>query len=131
MMERLTILEFQDRCREQDHAREDIAFVCPVCATVQSMNSLVAAGASFSDAERMIGFSCEGRLTGAGEWPRNPYHRRRTTRGCDWSLGGLFRIHVLEVVDQTGTIHPMFKLGTNEQAKLLRSYCAAAKAALG
>lgn len=42
-----------------------------------------------------IYFACEGRKT-AGV-------------GCDWSLGGLFTIHKLEVIDERGRRHPAFE----------------------
>lgn len=120
-MERITIPEFKERCVAQGMAREDLAFTCPVCGTTQSLNSLKKAGASDDLAEKYIGFSCEGRVSGAGPWPRNPSPKRRAVRGCDWTLGGLFKIHKLEVVGEDGKIHPHFEFATEEQARVLRS----------
>jgi hypothetical protein len=94
--------------------------VCVTCGTVQSMASLVVAGASPEEAETLIGFSCEGRLTGAGPWPHSPNAWRRAVRGCDWSLGGLFRLHRLQVNDGE-RMHPMFAIATPEQAQALAS----------
>lgn len=91
--------------------REDIAFKCVICGTVQSIRSLKAAGLTLDQAERQIGFSCEGRERGAGPAkdgkPGNPH-----VRGCDWSLGGLFHLHRLEVTTPDGKTHPTFELAT-------------------
>ena len=121
-MQTMTIPEFHAAIKAQgvgstDHA----ALVCPICKTVQSMASLKHAGATPEQAEKFIGFSCEGRLTGAGPWPNNPSAKRKKVRGCDWSLGGLFKLHNLEVVDEEGTKHPRFELATKDQAQSLKS----------
>ena len=105
--------------------RNHNAFVCPICGTVQSMASLVEAGATPEKAESIIGFSCEGRLTKAGPFKKANAGR---VRGCDWSLGGLFRLHRLEVNDGT-RMHPMFELATAEQAQTLASAIEARRAA--
>ena len=97
--------------------RNHNAFVCPICGTVQSMASLVEAGATAEKAESIIGFSCEGRLTKAGPFKKA---NAGSVRGCDWSLGGLFRLHKLEV-DDGARIHPLFELATAEQAQALAS----------
>lgn len=96
------------------------ALVCPACGTVQSMASLVSAGATVEQAERSIGFSCEGRFTGAGAWPAKPSSERAAVRGCDWTLGGLFRIHQLEVLTPDGEAHPRFEVATREEAQALK-----------
>lgn len=117
--ERISVTEFHRRLKAQSvSAREHVALVCPMCGTVQSLASLMAAGADAGRAERMIGFGCEGRLTGAGRWPNKPSAKRRAVRGCDWSLGGLFRIHRLEVIDD-GEVFPRFEVATPEQAQAL------------
>lgn len=118
-MERVDIAEFHRRLKAQGVSGiEHAALVCPVCETVQSTASLMAAGADRDKADRMIGFSCEGRLTGAGGWPSKPTAKRRAIRGCDWSLGGLFRIHELEVADGD-EVFPRFVVATAEQAQAL------------
>lgn len=118
-LEKITLAEFRERLAAQGVAREHSAFCCPVCGTIQSMASLIVAGASPDEAERLVGFSCEGRLTGAGAWPREPSKKRKAIRGCDWSLGGLFRIHKLEVVAEDGAKHPFFAVATPEDAQAL------------
>ena len=117
--ERITVSEFHARLKAQGVPNQNhAALVCPVCETVQSMASLVAAGATPEEAERCIGFSCEGRLTGAGPWSSKSA-KRRAVRGCDWSLGGLFRIHGLEVLTDDGVAHPRFVVASPEQAQAL------------
>jgi hypothetical protein len=119
--ERIDVPEFHRRLKAQGvSANRHMALVCPMCGTVQSMASLVAAGAAPEKAERLIGFSCEGRLTGAGPWANKPSAKRRAMRGCDWSLGGLFRIHKLEVIDGTD-VCPRFEVASAEQAQALEA----------
>lgn len=120
-IERIELAEFHRRLKAQGvSANRHYALTCPICGTVQSMASLVAAGATRESAERQIGFSCEGRLTGAGPWPRKPSAARKRVRGCDWSLGGLFRLHRLEVIAE-GEVHPRFEVATADQAQALAS----------
>lgn len=126
-METIKIEEFHARLKAQAvSAREHVALVCPICGTPQSLASLFAAQGKtdVSRAEGMIGFSCEGRLTNAGPWPSDKdksakANLRRLVRGCDWTLGGLFRIHRLEVVTQDGRAWPSFEVATPEQAQTL------------
>lgn len=118
-MKKLTIAEFQSELRAQGVARrKDLAVVCPICKTVQSTQSLINAGARDEDhAKRLIGFSCVGRLTGAGPVKRGDL----PGKGCDWTLGGLFQLHELEVVDLDRRANPMFMPATPEQARKLAS----------
>ena len=62
-------------------------FKCPVCEETQSFREFVDARVENPDAK--FYFSCIGRYV--------------KDRGCDWTLGGLFRIHKTEVVDPEGT----------------------------
>lgn len=71
-------------------------FKCPHCGEAQSAEDLVAAGVDKADVQKYIGFSCIGRFT--------------KERGCDWTLGGFFKIHELEIVTEDGTHHPHFDL---------------------
>lgn len=96
-MQTMTIDEFRAACRAQNRdSVEDLTFQCPRCKTLQSARDLIQAGAgdNFEQVERYVGFSCVGR------WD--------DSKGCDWSLGGLFRIHELEVIDSEGKHHPRF-----------------------
>jgi len=125
-VEQITIDEFQARLKSQDVGeRQHMAVKCPVCGTVQSMASLVAVGVPAENAEDYIGFSCEGRFSGSGPWPSRMDESeaaatRRKVRGCDWTLGGLFKIHRLEVV-ALGKAHPMFEAATKEEACALKA----------
>ncbi|WP_282265519.1 VVA0879 family protein [Stenotrophomonas sp. PS02298] len=115
-MKTLTVSEFRAAIAAQKVDREDIAFICPRCATVQSARSLIAAGAGvdFDSVERYLGFSCIGRFTGAGSARTKP-----DGAPCNWTLGGLFQLHELEVVTEDGKAHPHFEVATPEQARTI------------
>lgn len=114
-MRTLTIPEFHAELKAQGVGRrEDIAFVCPVCGTVQSgADWMAATGKPFDEIEPVIGFSCIGRETGAGP------HKAGTApgKGCDWTLGGLLRIHQLEIVGEDGQRHAMFEPASADLAQ--------------
>jgi len=95
-------------------AQEHLAFRCPMCGTIQSPHDLIQAGAgkTFDEVERFVGFSCVGRFTGAGT-PRN----KPDGKPCDWSLGGFFRLHKLEVETPDGKRHPRFEPASPEEAQ--------------
>lgn len=118
-MRTITVSQFHAEIEAQGVANghRDYAFKCPICHTVQSMNSLVKAGCPASKVDNYIGFSCEGRFTEAGPWEDTP--KRRKVRGCDWTLGGLFKLHELEVVTSDGDKHPRFEIATPEEAQAL------------
>lgn len=113
-MEVLTVDQFHAALKAQGVPREDFAFICPRCKTVQSARDLIAAGAGldFDGVERFLGFSCVGRWTGAGSPRKQP-----DGRPCDWTLGGLFSLHETEVVTPDGKHNPMFAVASPEQAK--------------
>lgn len=92
----LTSDEFLSAIKSQNVHRSNVTFLCPNCGTLQSANDLIKSGAGkdFTEIAPYLGFSCIGR------WDNS--------KGCDWSLGGLFRIHELEVIDDKGKIHPYF-----------------------
>lgn len=126
-METITVEEFRARLKAQGVANQNhAALTCPICGTVQSMASLVRAGATPEQAERSIGFSCEGRYSNSGEWPSDKNKgakakARRKLRGCNWTLGGLFKIHQLEVETEDGEKHPRFVIASPEEAKALEA----------
>lgn len=102
----LTVEEFVARIKAQGHQDAiDATFQCPKCKTLQSLRQLMeATGLDRQEANRRyLGFSCIGR-----------FNNKET--GCDWTLGGLFKIHELEVVDEEGKRHPHFMPMTPEQA---------------
>lgn len=114
-MNTMTVEEFHTACRAQGvKSHLDTAVVCPMCGTVQSARDLIAAGvgADFEAVEKYIGFSCVGRFTGAGSPRKSP-----DGHPCNWTLGGLFKTHKLEVITPDGKHHPNFELATPEQAQ--------------
>lgn len=114
-MKTMTVEQFHAACRAQGvKSHLDTAVVCPMCGTVQSARDLIAAGvgADFEAVEKYIGFSCVGRFTGAGSPRKSP-----DGQPCNWTLGGLFKTHKLEVVTPDGKHHPNFELATPEQAQ--------------
>lgn len=113
-IERVTLDEYHDRLRRQGVAREDLAVVCPACGVAQSARDLIAAGAGrdFDEVERFLGFSCVGRWTGAGPARPDP-----DGQPCDWTLGGLFQLHELEVETEDGELHPRFAPASPELAR--------------
>lgn len=115
-MRRLTVAEFHAELRAQGVAdREDIALRCPICGTIQSARDMIAAGAgkTMDEVQKYLGFSCVGKLTNAGP------HKKGAApgRGCDWTLGGLFRLHTLVVVDDDGREHPHFEPAEPDEAQ--------------
>jgi hypothetical protein len=111
----MTLAQFREALKAQGvKSHEHFAFVCPMCATIQSSRDLIAAGAGadFDAVEKYLGFACVGRFTDAGS-PRN----KPDGKPCNWSLGGLFRLHKLEVETEDGERHPRFELATPEQAQ--------------
>lgn len=112
----MSLTEFQAAVRAQGVERIDAVFVCPLCRTVQSPRSLIAAGAGpdFDSVQRYRGFSCVGRFTGASGPRKEP-----DGQPCNWTLGGLFQLHKLEVVTDDGQAHPHFEVATPEQAQAL------------
>ena len=123
----MTLGEFHDACRAQKvGASEDIAFVCPMCRTVQSARDLIAAGAGrdFDEVGRYLGYSCVGRFTSAC-----PPRAKPDGEPCNWTLGGFLSMHTLEVVNTNGERHPHFELASPEDAQALAARHAAANAA--
>lgn len=115
----VTLEQFRAELQSQGViSREDLAMKCPICGTVQSARSLFRAGlgGTFEDAEGFLGFSCVGRFTGAGAYSQKT---KSSPEGCDWTLGGLFKLHKLEVETPDGRRHPRFEPATPEEAQAL------------
>lgn len=103
-MKRITYMDAVEQFKRQGVDRKDWAVICPMCGTVQSCSDLINAGAG-DDLETVnpyFGYSCVGRFN--------------EETGCDWTLGGLFQIHQLEV-EKDGKIHPLFEIASAEQAQ--------------
>ena len=114
-----TVEEMHQAMKAQKVPKEHIAFMCPMCGTVQSCQSLIkaGAGATLEEVEKYIGFSCVGRFTKAGPPPRKP--KRGNTKGCNWTLGGLFQLHKLEVLLPDGKKQASFEVADHDQAQAL------------
>lgn len=110
----MTVEQFHDAIKQQGVDQLDIAFVCPMCGCIQSPRDLIAAGAgdNFDAVGKYVAFSCVGRWTNAGS-PRT----QQDGKPCNWTLGGLFTLHELEVVTSDGEHHPRFMPATAEQAQ--------------
>lgn len=115
-MKTMTLAEFHAACKAQAVGHhKHIAMRCPICHTLQSAQDLIAAGAGadFEQVEQYVGFSCVGRFTNAGAHQPG----RAPGAGCNWTLGGLFQLHTLEVITDDGKRHPRFELATPAEAQ--------------
>lgn len=110
----ITLDEYRAAIKAQGVPYEHFAFRCPRCDTIQSGDDLIRAGAGpdFDAVEKYLGFSCVGRFTGAGSPRKAP-----DDRPCNWTLGGLFQLHKLEVVTEDGEHHPRFVPASPEDAQ--------------
>lgn len=84
--------------------------ICPLCKTKQSAEDLINAGVKKEEAHKYIGIFCIGRWINSG-----PYDKTKSKgKGCDLSLGGLFKAHRLEIIDYKGDSHPCFEIALLE-----------------
>lgn len=117
-MRTMTLDEYHTALKAQGTKKGvEVCSVCPMCGTVQNGLDLIEAGAgkTFDDIGRFIAFSCVGRWTNAGPPPSK--EKKGTQVGCDWTLGGLFTVHELEVVTPDGEHHPRFMPASVEEAQ--------------
>ncbi len=112
-IKQITGAEFKALLDAQGLPTEKLTFRCPLCGTLQNANDLIAAGAgnTVEEVGKILGYSCVGRFTGA-EAPRN----KPDGKPCNWTLGGLIRLHRLEVVHD-GKTFPYFDIATPEEAQ--------------
>lgn len=114
-MQTLTVQEFQERMKAQGVTRrEDVAFKCPMCKTVQSLADWLDAGIPAEEAEGKVGFSCIGR---ASKEPQRAFEKPKPGRGCDYTLGGLIVLNDVEIITEDGRTVPAFELATPEEAQ--------------
>jgi hypothetical protein len=89
-------------------------FECPMCGTAQSAADLLATGKfvpGSGEVNKYLGFSCIGRFTGQGDAGIAAKNKGENwDKGCNWTLGGLLRLHAVELVDDAGETHPHFDL---------------------
>lgn len=116
----ITLEAFKAEYKAQAEKREDIVVICPACGSLQNGHDLIRAGAgeTMDDLEGSFGFSCVGRWTDKGSATEAV---KAEGKGCNWTLGGLFRIHKLAVVDPDGEEHPFFELASKEDADAYRA----------
>lgn len=100
----LTADEFRSKAKEMGGGRKAV-FVCPNCKTPTTYNDYIDAGLEHDDAVNVLGFSCIGRF--------------QKDKGCNWTLGGLFQIHELEILDEDDgvTLYPHFEFASDEVYK--------------
>ena len=113
-MRTITLEEFRTEIKAQGVRTERMCLICPMCGMVQNATDFIAAGAgkSMDEVEKYLGFSCIGRFTGA------PAPRQKPDgKPCNWTLGGLFKLHKLEVRTPDGQLHPRFEIAAREQAE--------------
>ena len=96
-MKTMTTDEFHEAIKLQGCKIKNVTFCCPACKTLQSAQDLIDAGAgkNVAEVEKYLAFSCIGRFT--------------KDKGCDWTLGGLFKIHTLEIITEEGKRRPCFE----------------------
>ena len=114
----MTVSEFHDALKAQGQpSHKSVLLKCPMCQTLQSAESLINAGAGddFEAVEKYLGFSCVGRFTGASSPRKKP-----DGKPCNWTLGGLFQTHKLEVITPDGKRHPHFEVATAAEAQAFR-----------
>lgn len=102
-MKRIKIGAFLEKAKKINEDFKKVNFICVRCKQKQCVNDFLNAGISKEVTEGQIGFSCIGRSVEG--------------IGCDWSLGGLFSIHTLEIESDDGKIHPSFELESLEVEK--------------
>lgn len=118
LMKTMTIDEFQLACIEQAPSGLQTVVKCPMCGCLQMGQDFIDAGAAITPEQAMdyVGFSCIGRFTGA-QSPR----KKPDGKPCNWTLGGLFKMHKMEVVTPDGQSHPHFELATKSDADAYRA----------
>jgi hypothetical protein len=106
--------EYIKQLKAQQVPIDDQAFVCPLCGKVQSAVDLIKAGAGkdMDEVMKYLGYSCVGRWTNAG-----PPRKTKDGKGCNWTLGGLFKLHEIEILGQDGKRYPRFAVATPAQAR--------------
>lgn len=115
-MKTMTMDEYWNALKAQGTKKHtELCMICPMCGTVQNGADLIAAGAgkTWEDVEQYVGWSCVGRWTHG----KPPPTENVTQEGCNWTLGGLFHTHTMEVIDEDGKKHPRFEVATPEQSK--------------
>jgi len=115
----MTHAQLSAACKAQADCVTELVFKCPMCDTLQTPADLIAAGAGadIDEVQGYAGFTCIGRFTGKG----SPSQEKGKGHGCNWTLGGLFQTHKLEITTADGTTFPLMELATREEADAYRA----------
>jgi hypothetical protein len=81
----------------------DWRFVCPVCGHSQSARDFKDLGVPEAEINKIVGYSCIGRRTGA----RTSFDGK--TRPCNYAGGGLFKLNPVRVFDEKGNEEDYFE----------------------
>lgn len=73
-------------------------FKCVNCGEVQTLQEFL--DHKIDNPDCRVHFSCIGR------WVKG--------RGCSWTLGGFLQRHKVEVIDNSGGVHPIFELDSQD-----------------
>lgn len=105
-MQTISLKEWQDKGLKLFGKNPKLwEFKCPQCGHVQSIESMKKhTPNSKDDLDGYVHFSCEGRIN--------------REFGCDWTLGGLFKIHNTEVLTEDGEAHPVFEFNESSAEQL-------------
>lgn len=93
----------------------DWLYVCPICGHVQGAHEFAErTNVKKEDFRKYIGFSCIGRyLKDKIKKPKNQddhaFPVKMKGGGCNWTLGGLFQLHKVVVINSKGEPTPMFE----------------------
>jgi hypothetical protein len=99
-------------------------FKCTSCGHAQSTKEVLARHPSLNreDVKSWIYFSCEGR-----QWA---CYGKKPQLGCDWTLGGLFQIHKVEVVTPEGKEIQAFEFAHSEGMTKIIAACTSCEQAV-
>lgn len=75
--------------------KKEWKFKCPSCGFVQTFNDFIKEGSSKEGAQRMIGFSCIGRVMKE----KREFLSKKKKGPCNYAGGGLFRINPVTITN--------------------------------
>lgn len=98
-MKTMTLKEWHDLGRKlYGDDMKKWKFKCVRCGHVQTAQDFIDLEL---DPNSYVHFTCIGR-----------FNQKKV--GCDWTLGGLFSVHKVEIVDEEGNHHPTFEFADDE-----------------
>ena len=95
---KITLKNFMEKCRTlYGKSTLNVIWICPVCKTEQSGKDFInKLNMKPEEVVDYMGFSCIGR------WSKD--------MGCDYTLGGLFQLSKLKIIDDEGQSHLRFEV---------------------